>query len=199
MRTRDPVLNEERRDAILEAATTCFVRHGFHASSMKDISAEADMSPATVYHYFASKADIVAGIVEREHGTTADLLGILDAHADILAGLAAVLDRIAGAVTERDLILHAEVASELLRQEPLRQRARDSEAASTMALAGRILAAQGTGQVAAAIESRGAAIAITAMIDGYLWRATLHGPRAAAADLPAMKQAVARALGRNTS
>lgn len=195
MRTRDPVLNEERRDAILEAATTCFVRHGFHASSMKDISAEAGMSPGTVYHYFASKADIVAGIVEREHGTTADLLGILDAHADILAGLAAVLDRIASAVTERDLILHTEVASELLRQEPLRQRARESEAAATMALAGRILAAQGAGQVAAAIESRGAAIAITAMIDGYLWRATLHGPRAAAADLPAMKEAVARVLG----
>ncbi|MFM2444887.1 MAG: hypothetical protein RJB09_2073, partial [Pseudomonadota bacterium] len=37
MRSRDPDLNATRRDAILKAASDCFIERGFHATSMKEI------------------------------------------------------------------------------------------------------------------------------------------------------------------
>jgi AcrR family transcriptional regulator len=197
MRTRNPSLNEARRQAILDSATECFVQRGFHASSMKDISTEAGMSPGTIYHYFASKADIVAGIIDRENQATAALLATLGEHATILAGLFAVLNRIAGQITRRDLVLHAEVASELLRHAPLHERARGNDAATIEALAERLRLAQAAGQLPVELDSRGAAIAIGAMIDGLLWRATLHGPDVIADELPVLRSAFARLLARD--
>ena len=51
---------------ILEAAETCFTLHGFHASSMAQIAATAQMSVGHIYRYFPGKDDIIAAIVERD-------------------------------------------------------------------------------------------------------------------------------------
>ncbi|WP_149257640.1 TetR/AcrR family transcriptional regulator [Actinomadura sp. K4S16] len=50
---------ERRRRQILEAARTCFIRKGIHATSMQDIFAEAGLSAGAVYRYFKSKNEIV--------------------------------------------------------------------------------------------------------------------------------------------
>ena len=54
-----------RRDQIVSAARSCVVRHGFHAASMGQIAAEAQMSVGQIYRYFPSKEAIVHAIVER--------------------------------------------------------------------------------------------------------------------------------------
>jgi AcrR family transcriptional regulator len=60
-----PKVSEEysdaRRQHIIEAAYRCFARKGFHATTMRDIYAEAGLSPGpgAIYHYFDSKDDIV--------------------------------------------------------------------------------------------------------------------------------------------
>ena len=48
-----------RRQQIIDAAYRCFARKGFHQSTMRDIYAEADLSPGAIYHYFNSKEDII--------------------------------------------------------------------------------------------------------------------------------------------
>ena len=53
-----------RRRQILDAARRCFVRRGFHQTSMQDILREADLSAGAVYTYFRSKDEIVAAIAE---------------------------------------------------------------------------------------------------------------------------------------
>jgi TetR/AcrR family transcriptional regulator, transcriptional repressor of aconitase len=53
---------DARRRHILDAARRCFVRNGFHATSMQDIFAEAGMSAGGVYRYFKSKDDLVDAI-----------------------------------------------------------------------------------------------------------------------------------------
>lgn len=53
-----------RRDQIVAAAQACVVRHGFHAASMGEIAAEAQMSVGQIYRYFPSKEAIVHAIVE---------------------------------------------------------------------------------------------------------------------------------------
>nr|MDT0658083.1 TetR/AcrR family transcriptional regulator [Micromonospora sp. DSM 115978] len=51
-----------RRQQILAAARRCFLRSGFHATSMQDVIAEADLSVGAVYRYFKSKHEIVSAI-----------------------------------------------------------------------------------------------------------------------------------------
>jgi AcrR family transcriptional regulator len=53
---------DARREHILSAARRCFVRNGFHATSMQDLFAEAGLSSGAVYRYFPSKEDLIIAI-----------------------------------------------------------------------------------------------------------------------------------------
>lgn len=62
----DAPRGEARRAQILAAAAECFRRHGFHGSSIAQISKLAGMSAGHIYHYFANKEAIIAGIVAQD-------------------------------------------------------------------------------------------------------------------------------------
>jgi AcrR family transcriptional regulator len=194
MRRRDPDLNIDRRAAIVQAAATCFVRRGFHATTMKDICAAAGMSPGTLYHYFRSKAAIVASIIEAERAAVAAILDRLEQHADIREGLAAALREILAATPEADLVLHAEVAAEILRDPQLRAQARAADAEATDRLARRINQAKATGQLPATLDPQATARAVGVVLDGILWRATLHGVGSLGAEQAALDAVLARLL-----
>ena len=53
-----------RSRGILDAARTCFARHGFHGASMARIAEEAGISVGHIYRYFENKEAVVAAIVE---------------------------------------------------------------------------------------------------------------------------------------
>lgn len=55
---------DARREHILNAARRCFLRDGFHATSMQDLFAEAGLSSGAVYRYFAGKDEMVLAIAE---------------------------------------------------------------------------------------------------------------------------------------
>jgi len=63
-----PKVTQQYRDAqrehILAAARRCFLRDGFHATSMQDLFAEAGLSSGAVYGYFASKDEMIMAIAE---------------------------------------------------------------------------------------------------------------------------------------
>jgi AcrR family transcriptional regulator len=63
-----PKVSQEYRDArraqILDAARRCFLRNGFHATSMQDLFAASGLSSGAVYLYFASKEDVILAIAE---------------------------------------------------------------------------------------------------------------------------------------
>ncbi|MBB1594885.1 TetR/AcrR family transcriptional regulator [Achromobacter sp. UMC46] len=63
MRKTDPIKQQERRRHILEAAAHCFAEHGFHATSTAQICERAAMSPGNLFHYYASKADIIEALI----------------------------------------------------------------------------------------------------------------------------------------
>jgi AcrR family transcriptional regulator len=54
-----------RRQQVLDAARRCFIRDGFHATSMQDVIAEAGLSVGAVYRYFPSKGSLVVGVAEQ--------------------------------------------------------------------------------------------------------------------------------------
>jgi AcrR family transcriptional regulator len=71
---------EQRRRQILQAARRCFIRKGFHQTSMQDIFREAELSAGAVYRYFKSKNDIIRVIAaEGRDSVTRELETIIDA------------------------------------------------------------------------------------------------------------------------
>ena len=55
-----------RKKQILDAAKRCFVRKGYHATTMDDITRESNMTKGGIYWHFKSKWDIFMAMVE-EH------------------------------------------------------------------------------------------------------------------------------------
>lgn len=125
-RTRDESdKGELRRQQVLEAATECFRREGFHGSSIARISQAAGMSPGHIYHYFANKEAIVEAIAEREEHDIAELLRKLEQDREG-GGLVDMLTRQTAEIVERntdpayaDLML--ELAAEAARNPAVRK------------------------------------------------------------------------------
>jgi AcrR family transcriptional regulator len=65
-----------RRQQIVDAAVVCFVRDGFHRTSMQDVIREADLSVGAFYRYFRSKTELIRAIAEQ---VVTDLVGDFDA------------------------------------------------------------------------------------------------------------------------
>lgn len=86
-----PKITEEQREArrlgILEVATRCFARQGFHRTTMEDIIRELGSSPGAVYCYFHGKNDIVAAIAEQRHARESALLAELLASDNVGEGI----------------------------------------------------------------------------------------------------------------
>lgn len=58
--------SETRRAQIHIAASKCFQQHGFHGTSIAQISKAAGMSVGHIYHYFENKEAIIADIVAKD-------------------------------------------------------------------------------------------------------------------------------------
>jgi AcrR family transcriptional regulator len=166
---------DARRTQILDAARRCFLRDGFHATSMQDLFAESGLSSGAVYRYFGSKDEVILAIAEenmavvtalvreaavkpdvRVTAAIADVLALLqERHQDFQLGGIAVL-----------------VWSEVLRNPSLGQRFRqmlDDLRADLGALVkndGWSTTSEGVDAIAAALLS---------MIVGYIWQLALFG------------------------
>jgi AcrR family transcriptional regulator len=54
----------DTREAIIEAAMSCFGKHGLTRTTVVDIARAADVSRSTVYEYFRDKSEIVEACAE---------------------------------------------------------------------------------------------------------------------------------------
>ncbi|MGI8331508.1 TetR/AcrR family transcriptional regulator [Actinomadura scrupuli] len=86
---------ERRRQQILDGARICFVRRGFHETSMQDIFRESGLSAGAVYRYFKSKDEIIRAIVAYNQGLIGGLLGEILGE-ETLPPLEEVMSRFAG-------------------------------------------------------------------------------------------------------
>jgi len=114
---------EARRREVLEAAVAVFSERGYRATSMADIAARLGMGKASLYHYVASKEEVLIELYEdvlRESVIAARRIAeaegtALDALAEMIA------DRVAYTCRNRELLrVFFEEEAEL----PARQQAR---------------------------------------------------------------------------
>ncbi len=71
-----------KREQIIDGAKRVFMRMGFDAASMNDVTREAGVSKGTIYVYFQSKEDLFAALMEREKGRFTEELRDILAHCD---------------------------------------------------------------------------------------------------------------------
>src|SRR3954466_10176616 len=60
-----PLLEGDKREAILRAATDVFASRGFFNSQVADVARAAGVAAGTVYLYFRGKDDLLVSIFER--------------------------------------------------------------------------------------------------------------------------------------
>jgi AcrR family transcriptional regulator len=73
VKTPDPIqelVTAARRKQILDAATQVFAEKGFHRATIKDIARVAGIADGTMYTYFASKTEVLLGILHRLNEST---------------------------------------------------------------------------------------------------------------------------------
>jgi TetR/AcrR family transcriptional regulator, fatty acid metabolism regulator protein len=63
--TARPLLEGDKREAILRAATDVFANRGFFNSQVADVARAAGVAAGTVYLYFRSKDDLLVSIFDR--------------------------------------------------------------------------------------------------------------------------------------
>jgi AcrR family transcriptional regulator len=182
-----PQYRAERRAHVMAAARRCFVRDGFHATSMQDLVEEAGMSSGAVYRYFPSKDAVIEAIAAENLEQVVTVIGqSIDEGASPPAAIATVLEF----VTRR----HAEdgfaaiallVWAEALRNPTLASHLRTATTSAFARLStdahpqpeGAVHAAEPTHDDHGRLDSITLADLLLCVLPGYLMRLALGGPK----------------------
>lgn len=78
---------EVQRQRILDAAQQCFIGRGFHAGSISDIAAEANISQGLMYRYFDNKRTLILALIERQLAHDQEAIRHPPAPADLVENL----------------------------------------------------------------------------------------------------------------
>jgi AcrR family transcriptional regulator len=95
-------------DAILDSAATLFSRRGYHAVGIRELGDSVGLSTSTLYHYYATKQDILYAVIGRFLREFVDTLvaGLRDTSVPPRARLErAVTDHVVLTVTRREELL----------------------------------------------------------------------------------------------
>jgi AcrR family transcriptional regulator len=192
-----PKVSQEYRDArreqILAAGRRCFLRDGFHATSMQDLFTESGLSSGSVYRYFASKDELIIAIAEDNvrdlvaliHGLAvdADATSLGDAMAEVLA----VIER---KDAESGLGgLAVQVWGEALRNPQVATRFTELLTELRSELAGIVARHQSSGHLPEAADPAAVATLMISTVAGYIMQTALFGP-AVGAELPGAARAL---------
>jgi AcrR family transcriptional regulator len=171
---------DARREQILAAARRCFLRDGFHATSMQDLFAEAGLSSGAVYSYFASKDDVIVAIAEENMRGVTEMIRTIATQRPVRsvgAVLADVMDLVHAKDTQDGLgKLTVIVWSEALRNPAL--------AARFTALVTQLHAnlaeviQQSQGNLPGDVSNDVLAATLLSLVPGYLLQLALLGPAA---------------------
>ncbi|WP_406010259.1 TetR/AcrR family transcriptional regulator [Streptomyces sp. NBC_00637] len=177
---------DARRRQILDGASVCFARNGFHATSMQDVLKEVDLSAGAVYRYFSGKEELIAAIVGEVLGQVREAFEEEARHIpppppDIL--VSSVLGRTLAArealtVDGRPAFprLVVQVWTETLRNDELSAILREGYAGVREAWARIVVAYQDAGMMRSDVAPDHVARTMIAAVLGFIAQQSLFGP-----------------------
>jgi len=192
-----PKVSQEYRDArreqILSAAKRCFLRDGFHETSMQDLFAEAGLSSGAVYRYFASKEEMIAAIAEENLRDMAAVIHGL-ATSRRSQGLGAALAEVLEAVRVKDAQSELGAMAVLVWSEALRTPALAEQVGATLAqmradLADIVREDQGRNGLPRKANVDALTVLLIAIVPGFILQLALFGDQAVAG-VPAAARAL---------
>jgi AcrR family transcriptional regulator len=161
-----------RRQQILDASAACFVRRGFHATTMQDICKEADLSPGAVYRYFPSKESIIHAMCD--HNTNVKIDAIQEAMEqgntfEVFADLIRTFFmEIGESKATENCAMNVELIAEAPRSEPIREWLTQSLAATHDLFSRLIGAAQARGEINPALDPQAVSQVMVALYHGFV-------------------------------
>jgi AcrR family transcriptional regulator len=184
---------EARREKILAGATRCFMRDGFHATSMQDIIEEVGVSAGGLYRHFASKNEIVLAIAQDNTRAVMSLLNEVAASQDVTsigAAIANVLRLILRKPADDDIARLAVVVwGEVLRDETLAREFKKMLRHMQGDLAGTVDELQRRGDLPGQVRPEALARVFFAILPGFLLQLAVFGP-AYVREMPAAVEAL---------
>lgn len=168
-----------RREQIVDAAVRCFLRNGFHQTSMQDVIKEAGLSVGAFYRYFDSKAALIKAIAGEKVGVvqaTAEHLLRQDPAPPLLAVLDDLLQQIDTNLTDDGTVrIAVQVWGEAVHDPEFAALISDIYSrirSNAVALAQR---AKDSGQLPAGADATAVGTALFGLIQGYLLQRVLIG------------------------
>lgn len=159
-----------RRARILDAAEICFARAGFHRCTMQDICKEAGVSPGALYVYFASKEDLIAGIVDRDRAKLAAELADLSQAPDLLSALAKLGEHYTVEEPHYKRVLGIEIGGEATRNPAVGATFHAVDEFCRQSFEQVFARAQSDGKIKPQEDPRTLAEVLSVIGDGLLWR-----------------------------
>lgn len=140
-----------KRSAILDAASQCFLEHGYASTSMDMVATTAAVSKATIYAHFQSKDELFAAIIHRRCDSLAsalDAVGV-DAMMDARTTLTTVARQLMSMLLDEHVLgiyrmvvaestRHADLARVYFEAGPLRGKQRLSEVFDALVARGQL-------------------------------------------------------------
>ncbi|MGH6999097.1 MAG: TetR/AcrR family transcriptional regulator, partial [Phenylobacterium sp.] len=162
---------DARRRQILDGAARCFARNGFHATSMADVCAAAEMSPGNLYRYFRGKDEIIRAIVERDRAELVAWATRVERHGDIVEALAGLADDLMRRAAEPGYArIAVEVLAEAGRDPQVGEFYRRTDAEVCAIVERALAAAARAGRIDPGLDCKAAAQWLMALGDGIVAR-----------------------------
>lgn len=161
-------ISDNRRTLIMDAARRCFIRNGFHATSMRDVTTEAKVPFTGVDRYFACKDDVIVAFAD-------------DATADIARVFTIAFGRMPEPVEAFPHVeqgfpgLAVRVWSAALRASVLNEQVNESYAEFTTALLWYVELYQRAGLITREIPALSIVRTLVALVHGFMVQRTLFG------------------------
>jgi AcrR family transcriptional regulator len=173
---------DARRDQILSAARRCFLRDGFHATSMQDLFAEAGLSSGAVYLYFPGKNDVIIAIAEENMRDIVEMIhdvAIRRPGSSAGATMADVLELVRAKDAENGLgRLALLVWAEVLRNPALAEKVKAMLTQLRGDLAEVVRDQQRSGELPRGVPADMLAGALVAIVPGFILQLAMLGPTA---------------------
>ena len=176
MRKTDPVKHEKKRQEILEAAGRCFARKGFQGATISDICAEANISAGHLYHYFATKEAIIAGMAVARLAFAAECFNRGVEGPDLIAALVAEMELGKGKAGRKGHSLLFEIIAEAGRNPAVAKILQEHSKAVRALLADVLRKGQARGLVDESLDADVAAAVLLSVLSGSK-TLTIHDPK----------------------
>lgn len=170
---------DARRRQILDAARRCFIRNGFHATSMQDVLAEAGLSVGAIYRYFKGKDDIIAAIAAEALAEVATAFATYDGDEppplDDIVDLVLQVEKPPLAGSPESARLLVQIWSEALRSPALATQLADVMAGARDVVGGLVVRHQERGLLRADIPAEQVARVLIALVNGFMVQRAVFG------------------------